>query len=57
MNHIAVPGRQMFLSAALTIDKEKCKSEFRKFYEKEEVMIARIIAEKIKVLNSGIRIN
>jgi hypothetical protein len=39
------------------IDKEKCKSEFRKFYEKEEVMIARIIAEKIKVLNSGIRIN
>jgi hypothetical protein len=39
------------------IDKEKCKSEFRKFYEKEEVMIAGIIAEKIKVLNSGIRIN
>ena len=38
------------------IDKEKCIKEFEKCYNKEKALIAWIKANKIKVLNSGIKI-
>lgn len=38
------------------IDKEKCLREFDKFYSKEKDMIETIKANKIKILNSGIKI-
>ena len=46
-----------FAKKAVGIAKNRSRLQIKVFYEKEEVMIARIIAEKIKVLNSGIRIN
>ena len=39
------------------IDKEKCIAEFETQYNKEKTLIAWIKANKIKVLNSGIKIN
>ena len=38
------------------IDKDKCIKEFEKYYNKEKVLIEWIKANKIKVLNSGIKI-
>lgn len=43
-------------SAAQSINKEKCHAEFARLYEKEKALIAWIRANKIKVLNSGIKI-
>ena len=40
----------------LTIDKFRCRHEFSECLEKEKAMIAWIKANKIKVLNSGIKI-
>ena len=37
------------------INKEKCKSEFNRYYEKETALIETIRAEHIRILNSGIR--
>ena len=42
--------------ATQNIDKDKCMKEFEKCYNKEKALIARIKANKIKVLNSGIKI-
>lgn len=38
-----------------TIDKNKCRNDFEKQYNKELVLIERIKANNIKVLNSGIK--
>ena len=38
------------------IDKNKCISEFAKCYNKEKALIEWIKANKIKILNSGIKI-
>ncbi|MDY4067778.1 hypothetical protein, partial [Bullifex sp.] len=38
------------------IDRDKCIVEFDKFYDKEKKLIERIKVNKIKVLNSGIKI-
>ena len=38
------------------IDRDKCISEFEKCYSKEEALIKRIKINRIKVLNSGIKI-
>ena len=38
------------------IDRDRCISEFEKCYSKEKALIERIKANKIKVLNSGIKI-
>lgn len=38
------------------IDKDKCRAEFGRLYEKEKALIAWIRANKVKVLNSGIKI-
>ena len=38
------------------IDKDRCISEFEKCYSKEEALIKRIKINRIKVLNSGIKI-
>ena len=38
------------------IDKHKCIKEFEKYYNKEKVLIEWIKVNKIKVLNSGIKI-
>ena len=38
------------------IDQEKCMKEFEKCYNKEKALIARIKANKIRILNSGIKI-
>ena len=37
------------------INKEKCRSEFNTYYEKETALIETISAEHIRILNSGIR--
>ena len=42
--------------ATQKIDHDKCMKEFEKCYNKEKALIARIKANKIKVLNSGIKI-
>ena len=39
-----------------TIDRDGCISEFGKCYSKEEALIKRIKTNRIKVLNSGIKI-
>ena len=39
-----------------TLDKEKCITEFKAQYNKEKALIARIKANKIKILNSGIKV-
>lgn len=39
-----------------TIDRDRCISEFGKYYSKEEALIKRIETNRIKVLNSGIKI-
>lgn len=39
------------------IDKDKCITEFEEFYNKEKALINKIKANKIKVLNSGIKIS
>ena len=39
-----------------TIDRDRCISEFGKCYSKEEALIKRIETNRIKVLNSGIKI-
>lgn len=39
------------------IDKTKCRDEFDEQYDKEKILIQRIKTNKIKVMNSGIRIN
>ena len=38
------------------IDRDRCISEFEKCYSKEEALIKRIKINRIKVLNSGIKI-
>jgi len=38
------------------IDRDRCISEFKKCYSKEKALVERIKANKIKVLNSGIKI-
>ena len=38
------------------IDRDRCISEFEKCYSKEEALIKRIETNRIKVLNSGIKI-
>ncbi len=38
-----------------TIDKNKCRNDFKKQYNKELALIERIKANNIKVLNSGIK--
>lgn len=38
------------------IDKNKCMTKFNEHYNKEIALIERIKANKIKVLNSGIKI-
>ena len=38
------------------IDSDRCISEFEKCYSKEEALIKRIETNRIKVLNSGIKI-
>ncbi|MCI7732518.1 MAG: hypothetical protein MSH53_05355, partial [Solobacterium sp.] len=38
------------------IDKNKCIKEFEKYYNKEKALIEWIKVNKIKVLNSGIKI-
>ena len=38
------------------IDRDRCISEFKKCYSKEEALIKRIKTNRIKVLNSGIKI-
>ena len=38
------------------IDKEKCKENFNKMYDKEKQMIEDIKARKLHILNSGIKI-
>ena len=38
------------------IDKDKCIKEFENCYNKEKTLVAWIKANKIKVLNSGIKI-
>lgn len=38
------------------IDNNKCITEFEKFYNKEKILITWIKVNKIKVLNSGIKI-
>ena len=38
------------------IDSDRCISEFEKCYSKEEALIKRIKTNRIKVLNSGIKI-
>ena len=38
------------------IDQDKCMKEFEKYYNKEKALIAWIKANKIRILNSGIRI-
>ena len=38
------------------IDMEKCMKEFEKYYNKEKALIEWIKVNKIKVLNSGIKI-
>ena len=40
----------------MTIDKEKCKNDFSKQYNKEKAMIGWIMTNNIKVLNSGIKV-
>ena len=42
--------------ATQNIDKDKCIKEFEKYYNKEKVLIAWIKANKIRILNSGIKI-
>ena len=42
--------------ATQNIDQEKCIKEFEKYYNKEKALITWIKANKIKVLNSGIKI-
>jgi hypothetical protein len=37
------------------IDKNKCLAEFQKQYDKEKALIAGIKADKIRILNSGIK--
>lgn len=37
------------------IDKNKCLAEFQKQYDKEKALIAEIKADKIRILNSGIK--
>ena len=37
------------------IDKNKCNKEFNDFYKKEKALIEYIKANKIKILNSGIK--
>ena len=39
-----------------TIDRDRCISEFGKCYSKEEALIKRIKINRIKVLDSGIKI-
>lgn len=39
------------------IDREKCVREFKKHYNKEKALICRIQKNKIKILNSGIKIS
>ena len=39
-----------------SIDKNKCNMEFERFYNMEKKLIERIKVNKIKVLNSGIKI-
>ena len=41
--------------ATQNIDKEKCNNEFGRFLDKEKALISWIKANKIKVLNSGIK--
>jgi hypothetical protein len=38
------------------IDKEKCIAEFKVQYNKEKALIAWIKANKIRILNSGIKV-
>ncbi|SEA80710.1 hypothetical protein SAMN05216349_13027, partial [Oribacterium sp. KHPX15] len=38
------------------VDKEKCIATFDKCHTKEKVLIAWIKANKIKILNSGIKV-
>ena len=42
--------------ATQNIDKDKCIREFEKYYNKEKALIAWIKANKIRILNSGIKI-
>ena len=37
------------------IDRDRCVSEFEKCYSKEEALIKRIKINRVKVLNSGIK--
>ena len=39
------------------IDKEKCIAEFKAQYDKEKALITWIKVNKVKVLNSGIKID
>ena len=41
---------------SMSIDKQRCKTEFEEQYEKEKSMIKRIRDNRIKVLNSGIKV-
>ena len=38
------------------IDKDKCNAEFERCYSKEKALIAWIKANKIRILNSGIKV-
>ena len=39
-----------------SIDKEKCKNDFSKQYNKEKAMIEWIMTNNIKIFNSGVKV-
>ena len=44
------------VSAYEDIDKDKCNAEFERCYSKEKALIAWIKANKLRILNSGIKV-